>query len=497
MIPSRSRTPSPLTLTQADLQAVGNDNKASLVDQIFMLVLRQIQARNLAPGSRMPSVRELSDSCNISRDTASRAYDKLVAHGHLESRPGSGFYVKASAKIQRPTPVAAAAATAKNRLARSAWRHRMLQSNKPYLSQTGIGLLPEAWLGEAELSATLRALGRASQRGLMGYGDPQGYLPLRQQLQLTLREMSIETSPANIVLTNGATEALNLIVMSYLRTPGEYVLTEEPGPFLLAERLAAAGLDFARVPREHDGPNIEAMRALCERHRPSVFFCSSVLHNPTSSLMSAHKAFQILRLADEFNLTIVEDDTYSDLMPTSPVSQVTRMATMDQLRRVVYIGSFSKTLAAGLRVGYLVASAERIQWVVGHKIASNIAGSNLSERVIYRLLSQGGYRHHCTQLRNRLDELRLPLVAQLQGLGFEVERVPTGGMYVCARLPGGADAAEVAERMLEQGHLMAPGLLFSYSEDWKTSMRFNVGHSLNSPAFPALIKLLGRKNMSR
>jgi DNA-binding transcriptional MocR family regulator len=482
-----------MTLTHADLHPAGDENKASLVDQIFMLVLRQIQARDVAAGSRMPSVRELSDSCRISRDTASRAYDKLVAHGHLESRPGSGFYVKARSRTPRQAP-APAAATAKSRLLRSAWRHRLLQTNKPYLSQTGIGLLPEAWLGEAELSATLRALGRASQRGLMGYGDAQGYLPLRQQLQLSLRELGIDTAPANIVLTCGATDALHLMVMSYLRTPGEFVLVEDPGPFLLAERLSAAGLNVANVPREADGPNIDALRALCERHRPTMFFCSSVLHNPTSSQMSAHKAFQILRLADEFNLTIVEDDTYSDLMPTAAPNHVTRMASMDQLRRVVYIGSFSKTLAAGLRVGYLTASPDRIEWIMAHKIAANIANSSLSERVVYRLLSQGGYRHHCAQLRNRLDELRLPLVDQLQKLGFEVDQVPAGGMYVCARLPGGANATDVANRMLEQGHLMAPGALFSYGDQWKTAMRFNVGHSLDSPALPALIKLLGRRS---
>jgi DNA-binding transcriptional MocR family regulator len=180
-------------------------------------------------------------------------------------------------------------------------------------------------------------------------------------------------------------------------------------------------------------------------------------------------------------------------MPTSPLSQVTRMATMDQLRRVVYIGSFSKTLASGLRVGYLAASPERIEWILAHKIAANIANSSLSERVVYRLLSQGGYRHHCAQLRSRLDELRLPLVEQLVKHGFDIDYVPSGGMYVCARLPGKADATDVATRMLEQGHLMAPGGMFSHTEQWKTSMRFNVGHSLDSPALPALVKLLGRR----
>jgi hypothetical protein len=167
--------------------------------------------------------------------------------------------------------------------------------------------------------------------------------------------------------------------------------------------------------------------------------------------------------------------------------------TMDQLRRVLYIGSFSKTLASGLRVGYLAASRERIEWILAHKIAANIANSSLSERVVYRLLSQGGYRNHCAQLRSRLDELRLPLVEQLVKHGFGIDHVPSGGMYVCAQLPGKVDATDVATRMLAQGHLMAPGGMFSHTKQWKTSMRFNVGHSLDSPALPALVKLLGRR----
>lgn len=492
MSPRRSRTPSPIAFTEADLQAADADHKASLVDLVCAAVLRRIQAPDAASGTRMPSVRQLSDSCNISRDTVSRAYDKLVAHGHLESRPGSGFYIKASSKPRRartPAPAEAQVAARSNVMA-SAWRHRILQTHKPYLSQTGIGLLPDAWLGEAELSATLRSLGRSNQRGLMGYGDPQGYLPLRQQLQLKLGEMDIDASPEHIVLTNGATEALHLMVMSYLRTPGEFVLVEDPAPFLLSERMLAAGLNFAHVPREHDGPNIDVLRQLCEQHRPSMFFCSTVLHNPTSSQMSAHKAFQILRLADEFNLTIVEDDTYCDLMPSTPMSQVVRMATLDQLQRVVYIGSFSKTLAAGLRVGFLAASHARVEWILAHKIASHIAGSSLTERTVYRILSQGGYRHHCAQLRNRLDELRLPLVHQLGEYGLEVARAPQAGMYVWARLPGKVSSVAIADRLLEQGHLLAPGLLFSHRANVSAHLRFNVGNSLDSPVLPELAKLL-------
>jgi DNA-binding transcriptional MocR family regulator len=252
----------------------------------------------------------------------------------------------------------------------------------------------------------------------------------------------------------------------------------------------ACGLDMLTVPREADGPDIDVLRAYCEQHRPRFFFCSSVLHNPTSSHISPHKAFQILRLAEEFDLTIVEDDTYSDLMPPGAAAPATRLASLDQLQRVVYIGSFSKTIAPGLRVGYVCANPKFLEWLQVYRTVSEIATASVSERVVYQLLSQGGYRHHCTQLRSRLDECRQPVVEALAALGLSVERETNAGMYVWAALPHDLDAMPVADELLKQGHLLAPGDLFSASKVGRSKMRFNVSRTLDSPALPALARVI-------
>lgn len=475
-----------VTLSKKQLdETASHHEKLSLVDTIFEMVVDHIKNGRLTTGQRLHSVRQLAESCEVSRDTVARAYDKLVAHGHLESRAGSGFYVKHAKRLHDTVASAASLPLLPER-----WRFRLIQPTGSYASTTGLGLLPPEWMDETAIGGALRTVSRASQRALAGYGDPLGYLPLRQQLESKLKGIHVQAQVAQIMVTMGASDAMHLVVTALLRTPGEFVLVEEPGPFLLRERIMAAGLHPLPVPREEDGPDIDKLRALCERYRPRLFFCSSVLQSPTSTQLAPHKAFQILRLAEEFDLTIVEDDTYSDLMPPTTDMPVTRLASLDQLNRVIYIGSFSKTIAPGLRVGFVCANAGNIEWLLAYRTVSQISGTVTLERAVYQLLSQGSYRHHCAQLRTRLDELRQPVMERLRGIGCLIGHSPDAGMYVWAGLPGNFDAQQISRQMLDQGHLMAPGALFSSHADDQHMMRFNISRTLDSPALPALAKLL-------
>lgn len=470
---------------EALAQASSGTERQSLVDRIFERVVAEVQSGRLAAGKRVHSVRQMADECEVSRDTVARAYDKLVAHGYLESRAGSGFFVRLQGK-----PAWQGVETAPSAFQPEWWRFQLVQPTGNLASTSGVGLFPPDWLDETGLAKAMRTVARGSVRSLSGYPDPMGYLPLRQQLQAKLRDVHIDAPAARIMITAGATHALNLIVLANLRRATEPVLIEDPAPFMLRDRLMACGLQPVPVPREADGPNLEVLRACCIQHRPRFFFCNSVLHNPTSSHIAPHKAFQILRLAEEFDLTIVEDDSYSDLMPPGAAAPATRLASLDQLQRVVYIGSFSRTISPGLRVGYVCANPKIIEWLLIYQTVSQIAGSSVNERIVYQLLSQGGYRHHCAQLRGRLDEVRQPVVEALGALGCGIEHEPDAGMYVWATLPHGLDAVPLAKELLAQGHLVAPGDLFSGQTHARSKMRFNVSRTLDTPVLPALGRLL-------
>lgn len=478
----------------AQLQAAAATSGAtSLVEQVFQMVVKSLQAGQLAAGRRLPSVRQLAEDCGVSRDTVARAYDKLVARGFLEARRGSGFYVKLARTTSR------FADRMNPRLDQKSthpfhWRWQLIKPLSEHVTHMGSGVPPADWMNESEIAQAMRNVARSNQRALASYADPCGHLPLRQIIQSKLMEVGIHADPQFMMTTIGASEALHLVIQAfYYRIESEFVLIESPGPFMLHQHLSVTGLEVAFVPREADGPDLEVMRALCEKHKPRFFFCTSILQNPTSSYMAPHKAFQLLRLAEEFDLTIVEDDSYSDLAPPRMAGQLTRLATLDQLRRVIYIGGFSMTLAPGLRVGFIAASPEKLVWLTQFRAANIISNSIMAERTVFNILSGGNYRRICDQLISKLDERREAVVQQLRAIGVTVAHVPESGLFLWGHLGKGVDAFSIARAMLESGHLTAPGSAFSLEPRHEEYMRFNIGATHRSPAIAALAKHLGRE----
>lgn len=421
----------------------------------------------------MPSVRQHARERGVSNETVLRAYDKLVAHGLLEPRRGAGFYVKRRNLVAAPlTPdLPSWMSTGWQRLLRC-------EANQP-----GAAGLPTDFLDRDALTDALRQVARLSAGLLSGEVDPRGYGPLREQLQIKLQEAGIRCVPSQIMTTAGAAEALHLVVWSHFY-PGQFILVEEPCSFLHVQRLLASGLEVVKVPRKDDGPDIEALYAACERYAPKAFLCSSILHNPTSTSMAPHVVHQVLKVAEAFDLLVIDDDSYGDLWP--PGSEGTaHLATLDQLGRVVHIGGFSRTMAPGLRSGFIAASPARIEKILSYRSISTLHGSILSDFVVHRILSRGRYRHHCTQLRTRLDALRSEVKVTLSDVGCSVPET-AAGLYLWADLGPGANAAEVADALYGKGIGLAPAKVFAHAETLQSRMRFNVAANYSEPVMAEL-----------
>ncbi len=459
---------------------------ATLVERIVAWHVRRIDDRLLRPGSKLASIRQFADQHRVSRFTVVEAYDRLIARGYIESRRGSGFYVRERAAPSGLAVVRSWADAPQGQID-VVWLLRNMFKRLPAQDMPGGGVLPPDWLDEALVTSSLRALSRQSGAGLLDYGPPQGYLPLRQQLQLKLAEAEIQAGPEQILLTNGVTQALDLIAQHFIR-PGDTVLVEEPSWFLLFGRINLLGARILGVPRRADGPDLAVLEALAREHRPKLFITTAVLHNPTSSSMSAAKAFQVLRLAQTHGFTIVEDDIYSDLHPGASIQACTRLAALDQLQHVIYLGGFSKTLAANLRVGFLAASPELTRQLTDLKMLVGLTTSELGERIVYRVLSEGQYRRHLVRLRQQLNQGREALIERLEGLGMEIFATPQVGMFLWARCD--LDTNALARSMLDKGFLLAPGSLFLPDQRPSQWMRFNVATSLNPRMWLALGQLL-------
>lgn len=458
------------------LSLLSRESGESLADQIVRSVAARIDDKHLRSGARMPSIRQFAAMHGVSAFTVVAAYDKLVAMGYLESRRGAGFFVRERSSMTERTPAVEADTAA--RPLDVVWLIRNLFRQAPPQFSPGSGVLPSDWLDGPAVANALKALSRQNANSLLGYGAPAGFLPLRQQLQIKLAELEIDASPEQLVTTVGVTQALDLVAREFCR-PGDTVFVDDPAWFLMFGSFATMGVKVVGIPRLADGPDVAQLAALAAEHKPRLYVINSVLHNPSSTSLSAAKAFQVLRLAEEHGFTIVEDDIYCDLHPGSAVQPATRLAALDQLNRVIYLGGFSKSMAANLRVGFIATSRELAQRLTDRKMLVTLTTSDLNERVVYKVLSEGTYRKHLDRIRARMDDARPQALRRIEAAGMTLESAPPAGLFVW--VDTGRDTNVLASTAMAEGLLLAPGSLFSPSQLPSTIMRLNIA-ALHEPA---------------
>ncbi len=441
----------------------------SLADQLANHLAGQIHNHGLRPGMRLPPVRTMAQEAAVSRFTVVQAYDRLVAMGLVQSRRGSGFYVCPPVRLASAPDDAGAPGLAPDAAFDTAFLLRsMFQPGMSGPDAAGAGLLPPAWLDHDMVCAAVRSVGRTLGRGISGYGLPQGYRPLRQQVASMLQAQDIPAHPDNNLMTvAGVTHGLDLIARCVVR-PGDTVLVEDPGWFMIFGRLTALGANVIGVPRRPDGPDVEALARLAQAHQPRLFIVNSAVHNPTGYTLAPGVAYEILRLAERHDFLIAEDDTYADFHPGAPV----RLATLDRLNRVMLVGGYSKTLAASLRVGYVAGREALIRQLTDFKLLSALTTPEMNEQVVCRVLAEGQYRRHVARLRARVDQARSLCLKRIAELGWQVRQEPHAGMFVWADC--GVDTEELARRAASQGVLLAPGALFSPRQGPSSYMRVAV-----------------------
>lgn len=441
-----------------------NDNQP-LADQIVAGIKRQIDDRHLRPGVKLPSIRNFAESYKVSRFTVVEAYDRLVAMGYLQSRRGAGFYTApASAEAARPAPL-----NNHKRNEELVWLIRRLLDADENTTLAGGPWLPNSWLDEAGIRQSLNVLARKNGAYLLEYGHAFGYLPLREHLALMLAGLGITAHPGQILLTQGTSEALDLVIR-YLLKPGAAALVDDPGYYNMFGNLRLHGVEMLPVPRNPDGPDIAALEKLATAHRPKVYFTQSVMQNPTGTDMSPHVAFKVLQAAERHNFVVVEDDIFCDLQ----VKTTPRLATLDQLNRVIYVRSFSKTLSGSLRVGFVACTQDIANELADIKMLTSITTSQFVERLIYLMLMDGHYRKYLSRLHERLGDARLKTMRGFERIGLELFAEPPDGMFVWARFPHIDDSLALAETAQRDGIMLAPGAVFRPHLERSPWMRFNV-----------------------
>ena len=430
------------------------------VENCVQWVKKRVHGRVFRPGMRVPSVRALAREHGVSPFTVAEAYGQLVASGYLEARQGSGFYVLGKA-IPARTP---------NDYQRPridlSWLMRNMLADSAARGP-GLGVLPTAWLAGTDLGSALRSLGRQAPSRWLESGSRRGYEPLRAVLQQRLAAMDILAQPEQIVLTTGITHALDLVLRT-LATPDDAVMVLDPCWFGALGKVAAYGSRIISVPCTPSVPDLTVMERMALQEKPRLLIISSAAQNPTGVSLSDEAVARILDIAKRHSILIFEDDVYADLCESAKP----RLAAVDHLDRVLYAGSFSKTLASNIRVGFLAGRFDLADRLADAKILSGFTTPELNERLVHKLLIENKYARHVQRLRQRLIECRARTVEVLTEAGVNIFKESVYGMFLWAKLH--CDSDELAVRCGEKGLLLAPGSLFSPHGTPSEWMRVNV-----------------------
>ncbi|MBY8947903.1 PLP-dependent aminotransferase family protein [Pseudomonas sp. SH10-3B] len=454
---------------------LGIDRQAlvPVVQQIVSAVAQWIRRDGVSPGTRLPSIRQLALDNLLSQSNVIEAFERMVAQGVLAPRQGSGFVV-----AQPP-------ACHEGNWYEGAEREWGAFADNPLGElKLGCGWLPDAWRESDDISYAIREVARTDTAGLFNYSTPLGLPALREQLLKRLTQIHIATSLDRILTTAGASHAQDLLIRTLLRA-GDSVVVETPGYGNLYRQLAFQGVQLLEVPRTRSGPDLPALEALLQQHRPKCLFIHSLYHNPTGTSLCRVVAERLLELAHRENFLIIEEDVYGDLQQAS----CTRLSALPHDDRVIYVASFSKTLSSALRVGYLCASSTIIAQLASLKTLTGFGTSRFAEAVVATLLANGTYRKWVQRLRKRLSSEMAVTLQVLEDEEWEVFAVPTGGMFLWAR-PGAAQPSRLQACARHLGVLLAPGALFSPTGGHSDWLRINVAYATDQRAL-ALFRTMG------
>jgi DNA-binding transcriptional MocR family regulator len=442
----------------------------------------------LRPGDRLPSVRCLSERERVSVSTVLQAYLKLESRGLIEARPQSGHYVRWQRPLP-PEPPLTRPAPGATPVTVSALVAKVVDSARdPDLVPLGCNqpdpdLFPWRRLGRI-------AAGIAREGGGFTYELPPGARSLRRQLARRSLDWGCTLSPDDFIVTSGAMEAVQLSLLAVARQ-GDAIAIESPAYFGSLQLIEALGLKAVEIPScSRNGMDLDALERALKSRRIAAVLAVTNFSNPLGCVIPDSNKERLVEMLGAREVPLIEDDLYGDLYFGD--SRPRAAKSFDRRGLVLYCSSFSKTLAPGWRVGWVVPGRYR-ERIALLKFAQTVATASLQQLAFAEFLAGGHYERH-------LRSLRKSVAATMRSLGDAVARHfpagtcatrPDGGGVVWVELPGGISALELHDRALAAGIAIAPGPIFSARQDYEHCIRISCG-LVWSPRVEAAIGTLGR-----
>ncbi len=441
-------------------------------------------------GERMPSLRQFSRQRKISLPTAMQVYIVLENRQLIEARPKSGFFVRPRLSGRLLEPRAASGPLEPNSLEGYSTLRRMMRDvSDPSLLPLGGAIPDDSLLPLKRLSQAVTTVLRTHPGAGTRYDPPPGSLQLRVELSKRSLEWGCRLGPDDFIITNGATEALWLAIETLTR-PGDAIIVEAPtyhGLLSLLGKLQRQVIAIPSSPRE--GIDLELLAQTLQQRRVAAILISPNYSNPLGSRMPDFARQTVLGLAERHHVPVIEDDIYGDLPHDSATGRPHTLKALDP--NVILCGSFSKTVAAGWRVGYIAAPPIWRQEMIDRKTTSSLACATLQPLALAEFLKNGGYERHLRRLRGTLREqvaLMREVVARRFPAGTRVSN-PSGGFVLWLELPGEIETLPLLPKARAAGISFLPGAFFSPGEAFGHCLRLNAG-CLWGPAVEAAIDTL-------
>jgi len=449
-----------------------------------------IRSGVLRSGDRLPSVRIASRNRGISASTVFGAYYLLEARGLIRARPKSGYFV--SAGPRRFPPEAGSVSPVTDESVDVAVGERVFKILEQTARRKAVPL------GSAFASPLLFPLGRlgrylaVSARCLDPWSTVDDLTPgnhgLRRQVALRYLGDGIRIPIEEIVITNGAMEALNLCLAAIARV-GDSVIVESPTFYAALQSLERLGMRAIEVPtHQREGIDLSALEQAIKRHRPKACWLMTTFQNPMGSTFPDEKKQQLVELLARHDMPLIEDDVYGELY--FGAKRPLPAKAFDKAGLVLHCSSFSKCLAPGYRIGW-VAAGSYAQAVARQKLATSLSSSIPTQIALANYLEHGGFDKHLRKLRQTLEKQQRVFVQAIGHYFPEGTRAtrPAGGYFVWVELPPGVDSLEIQSRALKLGICVAPGPIFSARPHFKNFLRLNYGHAWNERTEWALATL--------
>ncbi|KZZ44237.1 MAG: PLP-dependent aminotransferase family protein [Saccharospirillaceae bacterium] len=446
-----------------------------LADQIA----EDIRVGVYAAGSKVPSVRKLANQRGVSISTVTQAYAWLEDQGWITAKPQSGYFVRSDTVPDFSNIPPLSQGDEPKDVTKAEFINLMLaQINRPATVNLGAAIPHISWLPQRVLQTHIQKVSRFQTADVMDYMFSPGLEDLRSQIAVRMRDVGVRSTADDIVVTHGCAEALTLCLRA-VTEPGDLVAVESPCYYGFLQIANMLGLKIIEIPTDpQHGISIDALKLALQQWPIKAIEVSSRYANPTGSSIPPANQKQLVELASKYQVPVIEDDIYGDIgFPTprshfQPLNSV--LKTYDKDGWVLYCSSFSKTVAAGLRVGWCIPGKWRKK-VMERQTFTTFSAASLSQYAMLSYLQNGHYDRHLRQFRAKAAANMQRFVQAVRQYFPEGTKInePAGGFILWLSLPAGTSAMDLHYRALEHSIVIVPGDLFSNTEHFSNYLRLS------------------------